>query len=104
MPTRPAALAWHDRWLPRLRGLGRCDREDRSTPSCPSCRRGAGCPLDLWPRYLALAAVGTLTKGSLKSFLHLTGADTGRGVLTTWLAQDRRHLREAAAWLVHQQH
>jgi hypothetical protein len=54
------------------------------------CRRGAACPLDLWPRYLAPAAVGTLTKGSLKSFLHLTGADTGRGVLHTWLGQDRR--------------
>jgi DNA polymerase III epsilon subunit-like protein len=104
LPDRSAALAWHDRWLPRLRTVGRCNRAEKSTPCCPACRRGASCPLDIWPGYVAPAAVGTLTKGSLKSFLHLTGADTGRGVLTTWLGKDRRLLTEAAAWLVHQQH
>lgn len=104
LPTRPKALAWHDAWLPRLRSLGRCAREKTATPACPECRRDAGCPHDLWPRYLASAAVGVLTAGSRKTFLHLTGADTGRGVLTTWLGKDRRLLAEAAGWLVHQQH
>jgi len=104
LATRPTALAWHDAWLPRLRTLGRCVREKTTTPACPECRRGAACPLDVWPRYLAPAAVGVLTAGSRKTFLHLSGAEAGRGVLTTWLGKDRRLLTEAAGWLVHQQH
>lgn len=104
LPDRKAALAWHDAWLPRLRPLDRCAREKTSTPACPECRRDACCPLDLWPRYLAPAAVGVLTVGSRKTFLHLSGADTGRGVLATWLGKDRRLLAEASGWLVHQQH
>lgn len=105
LPNRPKALAWHDRWLPLLRALGRCDtRTEAASPACPACRQRAGCPLDLWPRYLAPAAVGELSKGPLKSFLHLNGTDLGSGVLTTWLGKDRRLLSEAAAWLVHQRH
>ncbi len=104
LPTRPAALAWHDAWLPRLRTLSRCSPADTGKPACPACRQGAGCPLDLWPRYLAPAALGQLTPGSRKSFLHVTGADSGTGVMTTWMSKDRRLLAEAAAWLAHQQH
>ena len=103
LPSRSKALAWHDRWLPRLRDLGPCPTPS-AVVACPACRVRAGCALDMWPRYLAPAALGTLTKGSRKSFLHLTGEDTGSGVLTTWLSKDRRRLSEAAAWLVHQEH
>jgi hypothetical protein len=55
LPTRAVALTWHDRWLPRLRGVGRCPEPAANLTLCPACRRGAGCALDLWPRYLAAA-------------------------------------------------
>jgi DNA polymerase III epsilon subunit-like protein len=107
LPDRRAALAWHDAWLPRLRHLGRCDRQDRDATPCPSCRRGEPCPLDLWHRYLAPAALGSPdsgVKGVVKSFLHVNGTNTGSGVFTTWLKADRRLLAEATAWVVHERH
>ncbi|WP_198588210.1 3'-5' exonuclease [Geodermatophilus chilensis] len=108
LPDRRAALAWHDAWLPRLGRLGRCDRDDRDGTPCPSCRRGEPCPLDLWQRFLAPAALGAPAnggvKGVVKSFLHTTGKDTGRGVLSTWLKDGRRLLAEATAWVVHARH
>jgi DNA polymerase III epsilon subunit-like protein len=103
-PNRSAALKWHDRWKPRLAQLGRCDRNDRTTTACPSCRAGHPCPPDTWPRLLAVAARGPVTVSSRKSFLHTTGADLGRGVFTTWLAAGRRQLAEATAWLVYEEH
>jgi hypothetical protein len=58
LPDRRSALAWHDAWLPRLGGLGRCNRTDRDATPCPACRRGEPCLLDVWPRYLARVALG----------------------------------------------
>lgn len=107
LPDRSAALAWHDAWLSRLGHLGRCDRDDRDGTPCPSCRRGEPCPLDLWQRYLAPAALGggnSGVKGVVKSFLHLNGTNTGSGVVTTWLKAGRRQLAEATAWVVHERH
>jgi hypothetical protein len=45
-----------------------------------------------------------VTPQSRKSFLHLSGVDLGRGVLTTWLRARRRLLAEATAWVVYQEH
>jgi DNA polymerase III epsilon subunit-like protein len=104
LPGRPAALRWHDRWAARLDPLGRCDREGRSEVRCPDCRAGRPCPLDTWREHLAVAARGSTTPESRKSFLRLSGVDLGRGVLTTWLGARRRLLAEAAAWLVYQEH
>jgi DNA polymerase III epsilon subunit-like protein len=107
LPDRRTALAWHDAWLPRLGGLGRCDRTERDATPCPSCRRGEPCPLDVWPRYLARAALGgpdSGVKGVVKSFLHINGKDTGRGVFTTWRQDGRRLLADATAWVVHERH
>ena len=104
-PVSGAGLARH--WLPRLGRLGRCDRDDRDGTPCPSCRRGEPCPLDLWQRYLAPAALGggdSGVKGVVKSFLQLNGTNTGSGVVTTWLKADRRLLAEATAWVVHERH
>lgn len=104
LPSRDAALRWHDRWQPRLAAVGRCDRSARDAVACPACRAGQPCPLDVWQRHLATAARGTVTAQSAKSFLHVTGVNSGRGVLTTWLAAKRRLLAEATAWLVYREH
>ena len=97
---RRAALAWRDRWLPLLAAVSRCDPGSKDITVCPSCRRSESCPVDVWHRYLAAAALGTPTTGPIKSSLHTTGANTGTGVLTTWLVARRRLLAEATAWLV----
>lgn len=104
LPNRAAALRWHDRWQPRLAAVGRCDRDDRSTVVCPDCRADRPCALDTWQDRLAVAARGAVTPASRKSFLHVSGADLGRGVLTTWLSANRRLLAGAVAWRVYQEH
>jgi hypothetical protein len=90
---------------PKLKGG---DRTDRDAIPCPSCRHRKPCPLDLWHRYLARAALGAPpdsgVKGVVKSFRHTTGKDAGRGVFTTWRKDGCRLLADATAWLVHERH
>jgi hypothetical protein len=104
LPTRHAALHWHDRWQPRLAAAGRCDRSAHGDIACPACRAGEPCPLDVWQRHLAISARGTATVQSAKSFLRVSGVNVGHGVLTIWLTAKRRLLTEATACLVHQEH
>lgn len=40
----------------------------------------------------------------MKSFLHLDGKGTGRGVFTTWRKDGRPLLADATAWIVHERH
>lgn len=99
LPDRATALRWHDTWKPRLSALvGRCHVED----ACPACRRRQPCPADTWHQPLARAALGPLTgkTQASKSFLHTSGASTGRGVFTTWQAAGRSRLADYAAYLV----
>lgn len=103
LPDRPAALRWHDTWEPRLAPLGRCPRTSKAV-ACPECRSYRPCPLDSWYDHLAIAARGKVTDQSRKSFLHVTGANQGRGVFTTWLNADRTRLAEATAWRVFEEH
>ncbi len=103
LETRAKALAWHDRWRPHLEPLGRCSRAAGAV-ACPHCRAYHPCPLDSWYEHLALAARGSVTTGSTKSFLHVTGEDLGRGVFTTWAAAGRVRLAEAVAWRVFEEH
>lgn len=42
---RKPALAWHDRWAPRIAAVGRCTGGD---DRCPACREGRPCPADVW--------------------------------------------------------
>lgn len=104
LPDRKTALAWHDRWQPRLAPLGRCDPADRHETACPSCRTGQPCALDTWTHHLAPAALGQLTAGSLKSTLHVTGTKAGTGTVVSWFAQDRPRLAEYTAWLTYLLH
>ncbi len=99
LPGRLAALRWHGTWSARLGGLRGCPSDDR----CPACRDRQPCPLDTWQQPLAAAAVGDLGGGqSARSFLHTSGAGTGRGVFTSWHARKLGQLADYAAWLVHQ--
>lgn len=104
LPDRRAALRWFDTWQPRLAAVGRCPRDAKDCVACPDCRTGSPCPLDTWPRDLAVPARGNVTASSRKSFLNVSGVDVGRGVLTSWLKAGRRPLADAVAWLVYQEH
>lgn len=100
LPGRPAALRWHKQWGARLAGAGACAADD----GCPSCRAGQPCPLDTWHHQLATAALGPIdgTRQSAASFLNTKGADSGKGVFTTWRAKGHARLADYAAWLVHE--
>ncbi|MDO8120339.1 3'-5' exonuclease [Isoptericola sp. b490] len=104
-PDRRTALAWHDRWQPRLFPLGRCP-QDGPTVACPGCRSGEACPLDTWYEHLAVSARQPVSTQSRKSFLNTQGAHAGSGVLTTWLKTkaNRQFLAEATARLVYDEH
>ena len=98
--NRPAALAWHKKWGPRLNIAGACSGDE----ACPACRTGQPCPLDTWHHGLAALALGSMTKHthSQTSFLRTNGVNAGTGVFTTWQAKGHRQLADYAAWLVHE--
>lgn len=95
---RRAAFAWHDRWEPQLTPLGRCTETD----PCPACRDGEPCPLDTWPAALAVVALEDPEKMA-RGFFETTGREAGTGAYTSWRAQGRARLADAAVWLVIEQ-
>lgn len=91
---RKPALAWYDRWAPRIAAVGRCTGED---DRCPACREGRPCPADVWHHDLAPVALGR--PDLAKTFLPPTGERAGTGVFATWHRDGRARLADYTAWL-----